>query len=56
LETKFGPIRVKIVTLPNGNTRLKVEDDDAREVANREGVSSEAIRRHVEFMQRSINE
>lgn len=56
LETKFGPIRVKIVTLPNGNTRLKVEDDDAKEVANREGVSSEAIRRHVEFMQRSINE
>ena len=47
VETKFGPIRVKVVTLPSGESRLKVEDADAREVAKREGVSSETIRQHI---------
>ncbi|MGB1927362.1 MAG: nickel insertion protein, partial [Rubripirellula sp.] len=55
LETKFGPIRVKEVSLPNGRTRLKVEDDDARDAAKREGVSSEEIRLQIDLMQRSIN-
>ena len=47
IETKFGPVRVKVVSLPGGGSRLKVEDEDAREVAKREGVSSETVRQHV---------
>ena len=51
LETKYGPIRAKVVRLPNGKSRLKIEDDDAREVAKREGISSREIRSEIESIE-----
>ena len=49
IKTEFGPVRIKVVTLPDGNTRCKVEDDDAREAASRSGVSCEEVRRQVDL-------
>ena len=33
VETKFGTVRVKVVTLPDGNQRATAEDDDVRTLA-----------------------
>ena len=38
VETAFGPVRVKIVTLPNGATRWKSEHDDVAAIAERAGL------------------
>jgi pyridinium-3,5-bisthiocarboxylic acid mononucleotide nickel chelatase len=47
IETKWGPVRAKTVTLPGGQTRIRIEDDDARDVANRFGISADEVRRSV---------
>jgi uncharacterized protein (DUF111 family) len=44
VETEFGPVRGKVVTLPGGATRFTVEDDDAREVASQYQISAEHVR------------
>ena len=38
VETPFGPLRVKTVTLPDGSTRSKPEFDDLAAIARREGL------------------
>lgn len=44
VETKFGPVRGKIITLPGGTTRFTVEDDDARSVASQHQTSADHVR------------
>lgn len=44
VETKFGPVRGKLILLPNGSPRFSVEDTDAREVAASAGVSAQVVR------------
>ncbi len=44
VETKFGPVRGKLVRLPAGGPRFSVEDDDARAVAASVGVTTQAVR------------
>lgn len=48
VETVFGPVRVKVVTLPDGRERAKPEHDDLAAIARREGLSLAAVRRAVE--------
>lgn len=56
IETPFGPVRTKVVALPGMKRRLKVEDDDAREIAKREGVSTEDIRRLVDRLTADLDD
>ena len=44
VETEFGPVRGKVVTLPSGENRFSVEDDDARELAKSNQTTTTAIR------------
>lgn len=44
VETKFGPVRGKIVTLPGGGERFAVEDDDARELATSNQTTTSDVR------------
>ena len=44
LETKFGSVQGKVVTLPDGEYRLKIEDDDARSLATQHATSTNEIR------------
>jgi uncharacterized protein (DUF111 family) len=48
IETAYGPVQAKIVTLPNGQARITVEDDDARSAAKKAGVSADQVRRDAE--------
>ncbi|MBE6469801.1 MAG: LarC family nickel insertion protein [Coriobacteriaceae bacterium] len=48
VETPFGPVRVKVVTLPDGSERAKPEHDDLAAIARREGLPLAAVRRAVE--------
>ncbi|TWU59810.1 hypothetical protein Poly51_00830 [Rubripirellula tenax] len=47
IETKFGPIRGKVVTLPSGQLRLTIEDDDARALASINKTTTDDIRREA---------
>lgn len=47
VETKYGPVRSKIITMPSGQQRLTVEDDDARVVARQHQVTADAVRRET---------
>ncbi len=47
IETKFGPVRGKIVTLPNGQLRLTIEDDDAKSLASSNHTTATEIRREA---------
>ncbi len=47
VETKFGPVRGKVVVLPSGQSRFTIEDDDARELATCNQTTAEEIRRHA---------
>lgn len=47
VETRFGPIRGKLVTLPGGQERFTVEDDDARAIARQHGTSADAVRQEA---------
>lgn len=48
IETAYGPVQAKIVTLLNGQARITVEDDDARSAAKKAGVSADQVRRDAE--------
>jgi uncharacterized protein (TIGR00299 family) protein len=43
VETKFGPVRLKCVTLPDGSTRRTPEFEDCRERAQAAGVSVQEV-------------
>jgi hypothetical protein len=44
VETEFGPIRGKVVDLPDGDRRFSVEDEDARAAAASYRVSAATVR------------
>lgn len=44
LETRFGPVRGKVVELPDGSRRFSAEDDDTRGAAAAAGVTATAVR------------
>ena len=44
VDTKYGPVRGKVIQLPNGETRLTIEDDDARSIATSNQASTDHIR------------
>ena len=46
IETQFGPVRVKEVTL-NGKVRLSAEYDDIAEIARRTGKPFGEIEREI---------
>ncbi|WP_182868577.1 nickel pincer cofactor biosynthesis protein LarC [Stieleria mannarensis] len=48
IDTSLGPVKAKSVTLPGGKKRVKVEDDDARRLANECSLSTLEIRRLAE--------
>lgn len=43
VETKFGTVRGKVVTLPDGQERFSVEDDDARLLAQKNQTTAFVI-------------
>ncbi|MCG8650950.1 MAG: nickel pincer cofactor biosynthesis protein LarC [Pirellulales bacterium] len=45
VETRFGPVRGKVVSLPGGGARFAVEDDDARALATTHQTTAAEIRR-----------
>jgi hypothetical protein len=45
VETKFGPVRGKVVVLPGGQARFTIEDDDARTLATANQTTASEIRR-----------
>ncbi|WP_146536478.1 nickel pincer cofactor biosynthesis protein LarC [Rubripirellula reticaptiva] len=47
IETKYGPVRGKVMTLPSGQTRLTIEDDDARALASANQTTTTEIRREA---------
>ncbi len=47
IETKYGPVRGKVMTLPGGQSRLTIEDDDACAVAKSNQTTTSEIRREA---------
>lgn len=47
VETKYGAVHGKLVTLPSGQLRFTVEDDDARAIAQQHQTSAEIVRREA---------
>ena len=45
VDTEYGPVRGKVIELPNGNHRFTVEDDDARNAATANQTTTMEIRR-----------
>ncbi len=45
IETKYGPVRGKVVLLPSGETRFTVEDDDARKLATSNDTTAADVKR-----------
>ncbi len=48
VATRFGPVDIKIVRLPSGGTRWKVEHDNVVAISRAEGLSYAETRRRVE--------
>jgi uncharacterized protein (DUF111 family) len=48
VQTRFGPVRGKVIGLPDGQLRFTVEDDDARALAHGHQTTAAEIRRHAE--------
>lgn len=48
IETPLGPIAAKAATLPGGQRRIKVEDEDARRLATENSLSTQEIRQLAE--------
>lgn len=48
VETKFGAIRVKVATLPNGQARITPEYEDCRKAAEESGTPLRDVYHHVE--------
>jgi len=49
VDTSYGPIRVKQVTLPNGNTRWKSEHDDIAKHAASEEQDYLSVKKSIDF-------
>jgi len=49
VDTSYGPIRVKQVNLPNGNTRWKSEHDDIAEHAAIEQQDYLSVKKSIDF-------
>jgi hypothetical protein len=47
VETRFGPVRGKVVLLPSGSSRFSVEDDDARSLAITHQTTANEIRQEA---------
>ncbi len=47
VETRFGPVRGKVISLPSGQQRFTVEDDDARAIAKQHRTSADLVRREA---------
>ena len=45
VDTEYGPVRGKVIELPNGNHRFTIEDDDARNIATSSQTTATEIRR-----------
>ncbi|QDT09805.1 nickel pincer cofactor biosynthesis protein LarC [Planctomycetes bacterium K23_9] len=45
LATEFGDVKTKVVTLPDGQERMSVEDDDARRLATESSTTADAVRK-----------
>lgn len=45
VDTEYGPVRGKVIELPNGNRRFTIEDDDARNIATSSQTTATEIRR-----------
>lgn len=45
VESSLGPIRGKVVTLPEGGERFMAEDDDARELATSNRLTADQVRK-----------
>ncbi|MFM0156916.1 nickel pincer cofactor biosynthesis protein LarC [Paraburkholderia sediminicola] len=58
VATRFGDVRVKVVTLPfNGRQRWKVEHDDVRRISVEQGVPYLSLYREIELaVQQSLGE
>lgn len=44
VETEYGPVRGKVIELPNGHHRITIEDDDARSIATSNQTTAAEIR------------
>lgn len=49
VNTPWGDVNAKVVTLPGGERRVKVEDDDATRLANLHEISAQQIRSSVQL-------
>jgi hypothetical protein len=47
VETKFGPVRGKVLVLPSGQSRFSIEDDDARALATANQTTAAEIRKEA---------
>lgn len=45
VDTPLGPVRCKLVWLPDGEKRLTIEDDSAREIATAKNTTTAEVRR-----------
>jgi len=45
VSTPLGDVRIKVVTLPDGQKRMTVEDDDARRLASDKSTTTDAVRK-----------
>lgn len=45
VETKFGPVQGKTVTLPSGEKRFAIEDDEAKSIATSQSTTAAEVRR-----------
>ena len=50
VDTRFGPIRVKVATLPNGNLRATPEYEDCRQAAMKHGATLSDVTREAEHV------
>jgi uncharacterized protein (TIGR00299 family) protein len=48
IQTPLGPVAAKSSTLPGGQQRVKIEDDEARRLASEHSVSAQEVRRLAE--------
>ncbi len=48
VSTEFGDIRIKRVTTPSGNSRVKAEFDDLQRAAEEHGVTTHAVKQAAE--------
>jgi uncharacterized protein (DUF111 family) len=47
VNSPLGPAAAKVLTLPNGEKRLSVEDDDVRSLASSNNTTTTEVRRAV---------